>query len=257
MNFPIYFDETLFQDGRSLKQYSNLSVYNKADAYIAKRHGFKVNMPLNNGIANQPNTRCFIESNNTVDPTLCLKLVHINPPNLCYGITVYTMDATNKRIRQQINFNPITVMVGDQQLTEKTTTTVCQRQNNNSDNNIVPISIDEPKNNNVYTVNAQMTPFESAIMLKYFAANTTEIKITEHLYSITQGYFEGNRKWFKQQQQQQQQVSNTDNNDEPSSSSSQIAQIVWQNKKGELRYKQQILNLPTLTNLSGPTINLI
>lgn len=262
MNFTIYYDETLFQDGRSLKQYSNLLVYNKADAYIAKRNGFQVNMPLNSGVMNQANTSCFIDAAKNknfnsankayeqMDPQLCSKLIHINPPNLCYGINVYTMDPTNKRVQQNVESSPITVWL----LTESyNQPRVCQLTgkliHDDFYDKLTPLSIDEPNINKIYTVNSQLAPFEMAIMLKYYAINYKDVKITEHLYRVVHSYFDyTDTTWFK--------FSTPDAMVAEKMNPILWQNLVWQNKRGELRSNNQILNVPSILYVSGPAVTL-
>lgn len=155
----IYFDETLFTDGRSITEFNKVNVYNRADRYLATR--------LNLNLSENEN------STNTLN---------VNPPLPGSGVNIYTMDITNKTPQRLEPYNQILI----------------HNDYNNADNVIkTPIFIGEHIEGNVYDVNKEITDLESAIMLKYFAIHHN-VFITRHLYNFVIMKFVDYRKWFKE-----------------------------------------------------------
>lgn len=156
----IYFDESLFTDGRTFSQFNQfnkINVYNKADRYLATR----LNLTINDN-----------DATNTLN---------INPPLPGSGINIYTMDISNKTLKRLEPYNPILVY----------------QERNEAAINKIPIYVGEHVEGNVYDVNNDLTALESAIMLKYYAIQHN-IFITRHLYNLVMSNFVDYRKWFKE-----------------------------------------------------------
>lgn len=134
---------------------------------------------------------------------------NLNPRTPSLGIDIYSMDNKNVRIESVVPFNQILIYDGD-------TTT--------------PITIEEHVPGRIYTVGT-LTPLESAIMLKFYAVNFSDVYITKHLYIYAAPYFQDDRGWFR---------------------NTSIGVI--QNDKKELIMDNQILNIPPL-NFSSEPIN--
>jgi hypothetical protein len=154
----IYFDETLFTDGRTITEFNKINVYNQADRYLATR----LNLNISENATNDPNT------------------LNINPPLPGSGVNIYTMDITNKTPQRLEPYNQILI------------------HNDHSDGVVkTPIFIGEHIEGNVYDINKELTDLESAIMLKYFAIHHN-VFITRHLYNFVMMKFVDYRKWFKE-----------------------------------------------------------
>lgn len=115
--------------------------------------------------------------------TLPKTLINFNPRIPCMGVNIYTMDMTNKQIQYAETFNIISVIDSDDL---------------SGDANI-PIKIlliGDHESSCVYTINPMLTPFEHAIMLKYYAIQGVDVQITRSLYALVHRYFRDTRIWF-------------------------------------------------------------
>lgn len=101
--------------------------------------------------------------------------VNLNPRNPCRGINIYSFNIANNRIEKTIGFNQIIIVDANAQT--------------------VPIIIDEFVPDSIYDV-GELTAFESAIMIKYYAINNPNVYITRHLYRKIVKYFDDRRDWF-------------------------------------------------------------
>lgn len=129
-------------------------------------------------------------------------VANLNPRGICSGINIYSMDPRNKLVKKIANFNQISIYNGETN---------------------TPIAIGEHQPGQVYDVGL-LTPFESAIMLKYFAINNTDVYITSHLHAVVEKYLYSGRAWFNH-----------------------VSRGVVRNHKNELILNNEIINVPTLT----------
>lgn len=186
-----YFDETIFTHGESFSMYSKINVYNNADAFLVSKQNIKVG------------DNCTPFDSNNDEPSKDDEfIVNLNPRGECMGINFYSLMPMNKQIKKLTPFNQISIYDGE-------TTT--------------PLVIDEHKSGSIYTV-GQLTPFESAIMLKYYAINNSDVYITKHLYALVKDLFQDSRAWFNYN-----------------------SVGIVQNYNKELIFNNEILNVPILT----------
>ncbi|ATY70244.1 GrBNV gp97-like protein [Tomelloso virus] len=135
------------------------------------------------------------------------KIANLNPRSVCAGTNMYSMDPTNKPIKKMVNFNQINVYNGE---------------------TTMPMKIGEHQPGQIYTV-GQLTSFESAIMLKYYAVNNSDVYITNHLHSFVSKHFIDHRAWFNH-----------------------LPIGIVQNHKKELILNGDIVNVPILSFASDP-----
>lgn len=225
MTLSVYFDETIFSDGFSLRRYPNVNVFNEADRYLAERLGKRVSydcLTTNAAASNNDNgdfLMRFDESDGNEPP------VNLNPRIPCAGLNVYTMDALNKLSLLSVPFNRIGVI---DVRTDEPGDAVPPPS-------VVPIYVGEHVEGNVYTANPTLGSFESAIMIKYFAVNAS-IFITKHLYNDIEHHFVGDRRqWFD------------------TNALAHLADSVTQNRRGELIGNGEIVNVPCV-DYYGPSI---
>lgn len=172
----IYFDESIFVDGRTITKYKSINVTNKADRYLATRLNLNVVDVMTNDAETTTNTSIVKDD----------LVINLNPKLPSKGINIYTMDISNKIPQQLEPYNQIVVY----------------DHFNDDDMNItmmkskVPIYIGEHVEGNVYDVNVELTALESAIMLKYHAINGI-VFITRNLYNLVLLEFVDYRRWFK------------------------------------------------------------
>nr|WOJ45416.1 GrBNV gp97-like protein [Apis mellifera nudivirus] len=155
-----YFDESIFMNGFSIRNYSSVTVNNDADRYLLLRLGKE--------IISEKDV-CSSRQN----------IININPRISCAGINIYTMNALNKKILRHIPYYAIEI-----------------RRNSGSDNTVVPVYIGEPRSsgNIIYDI-GMIDDFSSAIMIKYFSMQSI-IKITPRLYTLISRHFEDSVKRF-------------------------------------------------------------
>lgn len=203
-----YFDETIFTTAETFIPFNRVNVYNRADEYLATRSRLQINsdseceprknqtrtivLPIGNAIS---------ESTADEKSKLANAIVNLNPRKPCRGINMYTFNITNTRIEKTINFNQITVADSE---------------------NHTPIFIGEHIPESIYTV-GDLTNFESAIMVKYFAINHANVCISRHLYTSIVKYFDTKREWFNY-----------------------LPIGVIQKKNKELVYQNRIINVPDI-----------
>lgn len=101
--------------------------------------------------------------------------ISINPKINCKGINVHTINIlSNKKIINYHYFHKLYVItVSD----------------------LKPINFEEPIINTVYDVNNTITPYETAIMLKYYAYKNS-VNISTNLYYYVKDEFKDLRDWF-------------------------------------------------------------
>lgn len=189
----IYSDESIFTNGRNLQIYDVINVYNRADEYLIRR------------LNKTPSFNCIGKTHQTNN--LEKFIANINPKIPCLGVNIYTLSLLNSNLQDIEPFNQVIIYEGETK---------------------TPIYIGEHVDGNIYDI-GDLTPLESAIMIKYFAINY-QIFITRHLYKIIEPYFEDIRVWFE-----------TKNYG------------IVQNNKKELILNDQIINAPDLT-ISSPAI---
>lgn len=115
--------------------------------------------------------------------TLPKTLINFNPRIPCMGVNIYTMDMTNKQIQHAETFNIISVIDSDDLSGDAGTP-------------IKILLIGDHESLCVYTINPMLTPFEHAIMLKYYAIQGIDVQITRSLYALVHRYFRDTRIWF-------------------------------------------------------------
>lgn len=115
--------------------------------------------------------------------TLPKTLINFNPRIPCMGVNIYTMDMTNKQIQHAETFNIISVIDSDD-------------LSGDADTPIKILLIGDHESPCVYTINPTLTPFEHAIMIKYYAIQGVDVQITRSLYALVHRYFRDTRIWF-------------------------------------------------------------
>lgn len=101
-----------------------------------------------------------------------------------------------------------------------------------------PITLSEFRDNTVYTVNDELSPFEMAIMIKYYAVNDHHaVFVTDHLYHTISRYFVDQRRWF----------------DRGVGSLQKLRDYTIRNSYCELIRDGALLNVPPLA-ISGPAV---
>lgn len=189
-----YFDETIFTHAETLHgEFTKINVYNAADAYLVYKQGLVA------GDGCIP----FDENNSSLETDEIV--ANLNPRSPCMGVNIYSLMPLNLQINKMVMFNQISVYDGE-------TTT--------------PLEIGEHQPGQIYTIGT-LTEFESAIMLKYFAINNSDVYVTKHLYSYVKKYFQDNRSWFNY---------------------NSIG--VVQNHNKELIFDDEIINVPNVTLFS-------
>lgn len=150
-NVHRYFDESVFDDvGFTLKSYDMISVTNRADEWLIRKLG---KTPIKS-YCTKPNN-----SNSNV-PTK--KIVNLNPHIPCIGTNLYSLDNTALESLIVVPFYQVSV-----------TNSI----------GLQPIKItDVFADAEVFTINPELTSFESAIMIKYYSkkkAITIDLKLYE------------------------------------------------------------------------------
>ncbi|KAG8362506.1 GbNV_gp97-like [Fopius arisanus] len=158
----IFYDETIFTDGSSFKNYDAICMTNEADRYLVNR------LQLHSKIVS---FMCNDDMKGATSP------VFLNPRVPGRGINIFTLDATNKQVLRSAPFNQILIT--------------------NALRNSVPITIKDhdPQKSAVYTV-GYLNPLESAIMIKYYAMHH-QIRITPDLQAYIESFFNDTRSWFR------------------------------------------------------------
>lgn len=179
MTASYYFDETIFTTSESFIPFHQINVYNRADEYLVERAQLNVVKDYDCQMV-QPSSRVVLKTLNTttinddIKNELTKVVANLNPRRPCRGINIYSFNLTNNRIEKTTNFHQIGI----------------------SDNSRgTPIFIGEHIANSIYTV-GDLTSFESAIMIKYFAINHDGVYVTRHLYNEIIDFFDQQRDWF-------------------------------------------------------------
>lgn len=271
-NANTVFDETLFTDGFSIRDRNAAVVFNRADRYLAERLGKTV---LTVYADNFSGSFCQIEgaSPATAAETDGSSRVNINPLVPCVGLNVYTMSAENKPSLRSVSYNRVIVLPAGSKNSSLFVDTLQTEQRNddygmngrvivpaseagngytaenvdvptavstdgtNSMLETIPVSLEEPRVNVVYTVSEDLTPFEMAVMIKYYAISNSRVFVTEILYHTISRYFEDKRKWF----------------DRSSTAAEKLADYTIRNGYCELIQNGTLLNVPSL-EISGPPV---
>lgn len=192
-----YYDETIFTDGRSIQKYSQVNAFNRADTYLLELAGIVA-------IGYKCDGRTEKSTN---------AIANINPRQPCRGVNIYTLNMMNKKISQVEPFNQITI-------------------HNGIDG--IPIDLAAYTPETIYTI-GDLTSFESAIIVKYYAINNENVTITRSLYNFIKHHIQDQRSWFVN-------INDTD-----------IGYI--QNENKELIHNNQIVSVP-INTFSGPEIYL-
>lgn len=232
------YDESIFKNGVSLKDFKEIGVSNRSDEYLVRRLG------------------------KSTTSVCSATLMAVNPRSPCRGINIYTMDKSNRTTYRVYRFWQIKVsdelMVdrrvslfigeppseasslnvaadvassikllndydddnnGDQQ--EHTRgdgrDVVYSKQKTSSDSYVSTITVS-------FDYNDELTDFESAVILKYYATNYKGVVITRRLYHAVFEYFKDDRRWFDED----------------------IDEIIVQNKNHELILNREFINYPSL-----------
>lgn len=193
-----YYDETIFTDCRSLQKFKQVNAFNRADTYLLELAGISA-------VGYRCDGRVEQKTNS---------IANVNPRQPCRGINIYTLNMLNKKISQVESYNQISITdVG----------------------NGTPIDIVEFISGTIYTI-GELTSFESAIMIKYYAINNENVTITRDLYNFIRHHIKDQRTWF-----------NDLNN---------VLDVGYvQNENKELIHNTQLVSIP-INTFSGPEINL-
>jgi hypothetical protein len=215
MNHDLYFDESLFDDGFSFRNYKIIVVNNRADKMLATRLKSSSRI-LDHTCDELKKNRSDIDHDS---------IVNINPKVPCIGTNVYTLNSRNKRIAISLPYNPIVVTI-------KTDSDDTFRKLDI--NEYADIIDDGDATMHKFDINDDLTPLESAIMVKYLALKH-KIIISIKLFLYIHKYPVDHRRWFD--------LDDT------------IGIIETQNY--ELLLDLRPINVPSLTNISGPELLLV
>lgn len=165
MNVQRYFDESVFDDiGFTLKSYDLISVTNRADEWLIRKLG---KTPIKSYCTNPNDSRSV--------PTD--KIANLNPHIPCIGTNLYSLDnnALESLIVVPFYQVSVTTSIGLQKL--KITDT-----------------FDESE---TFTINPELTAFESAVMIKYYSKKKA-ITIDSKLYELAHKFIKNkNQKLFR------------------------------------------------------------
>lgn len=153
-----YFDESIFFSGIILKDNDKVAVTNRADAFLVTKYG------------KTPTAVCNVNAKIT-----------LNPQITCFGLNVYTMDVTCKQVLDTYNFHKI-IIVDPVETSERI--------------KIQDLNKNKTTQSIIYEYNEEITSFESAIMLKYYA-KTQPIYISMSLYLYVNEHFKDGKLWFE------------------------------------------------------------
>lgn len=204
----MYFDESIFESGFALKNYSTVRVYNEADRFLARRLDktivtddcivdedarSTVSIPssvLSSSSSSSSDGELCDRINNTIETDQPVseddddqpndnrsdnRVININPSFPCRGINIYTLNIINKDVISTLPYNRITV---------------------DNSGNFYPIYIGEPTQigSDRFTI-GELSSLESALMLKYFAIRGP-VAVSVELYLLVNRYFVDYRSWF-------------------------------------------------------------
>lgn len=160
-----YFDEGIFDENGFCKSYNIVAATNKADEFLIKKHG---------KIPTQP---CNLNAK-----------VSLNPHLPCFGMNLYSMNVGGKQVLKSCKFHKIFV-------TEQNSTNLLHISEYNKLENTSSEVNDINMHFVVYGYNKDLTPLESAIMLKYYT-RYSNIYITIELYLYVKNQFQDGKDWF-------------------------------------------------------------
>ncbi|AQN78588.1 ACH96174.1 GrBNV gp97-like protein [Kallithea virus] len=210
MSEAYYFDESIFTTGESFLPFNHVNVYNKADRFLVERANLQMGYEVQ---CEQSRQQRYLQYQLPEQEPKSLPdvVVNLNPKKPCRGINIYSFNIANNRIEKTISFNQI--KVSNASIVES---------------DMKPVMIEEYTPNSIYTV-GDLTPFESAIMIKYYTINNANVTITQHLYLTIEKFFDNVRNWF----------------DYKSNGS-------IQNQYGEIWFENKIINVPLM--FADPTV---
>lgn len=150
LNVHRYFDESVFDDvGFTLKSYDSISVTNRADEWLIRKLG-----------KNPIKSFCTKAINSSANvPTA--KIANLNPHIPCIGTNLYSLDNTALESLIVVPFYQVSVT-------------------NSSGVQLIDIT-DDFDDTQIFTINPEITAFESAVMIKYYSKKRA-IKIDYDLY---------------------------------------------------------------------------
>ena len=245
----IYFDESIFDDGFSLRNYEVIVVNNRADKMLASRL-------LSNGRQQQHSYRVLEHSCETLKSETSSiphdRIVSLNPKIPCIGTNVYTLNSRNKRVAISLPYHlPIVVTIKSHDtddtfsklsIDEYANIDVSPIRNNdnddddsNDDDDIYDdrVAKEEQLQDNVLKLdmNQDLKPIESAIMIKYLALKRSLV-ITMELFLYINKYYVDHRQWF----------------------TFDDSVGVIENRNHELLLNRKPIDLPRFLNFSGPEL---
>lgn len=202
----VYFDESIFESGFTLKNYTTVRVYNEADRFLANRLNKEIvsydcdgggegddfsitSSILSTSASSSDGSTICDRINNAIDRELTIgeldndldnysddRVVNLNPNFPCRGINIYTLNILNKDVISTLPFNRIKV---------------------DDNGNFYPIYIgDITQIGSGRLTVGPLSPIESALMLKYFAIHE-QITISVELYLLVSRLFVDYRSWFQ------------------------------------------------------------
>lgn len=170
----IYFDESIFESGFALRDYSTVRVNNAADRFLAERLGKEVvqdpceRPDHEDSSGEEDDCGDALGSNNDA-------VINLNPRFPCRGVNIYTLNIINKDVVSTLPFHKIKV--------------------ESEDDRFRPIQIGESRGGvDRYTI-GKLPAIDSALMLKYFAIKRP-VTISVELYLLANALFVDYRKWF-------------------------------------------------------------
>lgn len=218
-----YFDESIFDDGFSLRNYEVIVVNNRADKMLASQlmmSGNEQRRVLEHSCDTLKHETSTIPHD---------RIVTLNPRIPCIGTNVYTLNSRNKRVAISLPYHlPIVVTVTPDDTFSKLLINEYSdiRTNHDDDDNddARPLKFD---------MNADLKPMESAIMIKYLAMKRNLV-ITMNLYLYINKYYVDHRQWF----------------------TFDDTVGVIENRNHELLLHRKPIDLPRFLNFSGPELTL-
>lgn len=174
----LYFDESIFESGFALRNYTTVRTYNAVDRFLASRHNKEiVTDDCNRDASRSVDSSSSLSSSDEeeMDNFNDNRIINLNPRFPCRGINVYSLNIINKEVVSTLSFHTIKIEnAGD----------------------FYPIYIGElsQSGSNRFTV-SDLSAIDSALMLKYFAFRAP-IAISVELYLLVNRLFVDYREWF-------------------------------------------------------------
>lgn len=167
-----FYDESIFVDGMSLRGTNEIGVNNRADRFLVTRLGKQAS------------------------ESVCAK-VSLNSYNMCNGVNIYTLSKTNKHMFRVYPYNRVIISSGLETETYPIRNVTVSEPpgvepcpNTRLDSTTEPVAIPY-----VFDINPELTDYEQAIMIKYYAIHY-RVTITRQLYHTIFTYFQDGRSWF-------------------------------------------------------------